>query len=210
MTCDKDISQLKNLENRMKSRFSSGLVVKISKPDLKSVKTILENKLKESNTKIVLTNDVINYICGRYSTDIRQLEGFLHHILFYCINNDLPPNAIINLDLIKKITMEENNESINKFGFDVDPNLIIDQVCSLYFVDPEIIKSKDRTKQVTQIRQVCMYILRKKFNMNYAQIGSFFSGRDHSTVMESIEKIEKKVKSDVEFENFLTNLYKKI
>ncbi len=210
MTCDKDISQLKNLENRMKSRFSSGLVVKITKPDLKSVKTILENKLKESNTKIVLTNDVINYICGRYSTDIRQLEGFLHHILFYCINNDLPPNAIINLDLIKKITMEENNESINKFGFDVDPNLIIDQVCSLYFVDPEIIKSKDRTKQVTQIRQVCMYILRKKFNMNYAQIGSFFSGRDHSTVMESIEKIEKKVKSDVEFENFLTNLYKKI
>lgn len=210
MTCDKDISQLKNLENRMKSRFLSGLVVKITKPDLKSIKIILENKLKESNAKFILTNDVINYICCRYSTDIRQLEGFLNHILFYSINNDLPPNAIINLDLIKKITAEENNENISMFGFDVNPNLIIDQICSLYFVDPEIVKSKDRTKQITQIRQVCMYILRKKFNMNYSQIGSFFSGRDHSTVMESIEKIEKKIKNDIEFESFLTNLYKKI
>lgn len=210
MTSDKEPSLLQNLESRMKSRFHSGLYIKITKPDLNSVKKILEEKIKESNESFILTSDVINYICRRYCNDIRELEGFLHRILFYAINNNLPPNAIINLDMIRKINESDNRDNMIKYGFDVNPEIVINQICAAYSINPDLVKSKNRTKQISLVRQVCMYVLRQKFNMNYSQIGSFFSGRDHSTVMESIENITRKIKKDNKLEEFITNLYKKI
>ncbi len=210
MTSDKEPSLLQNLEARMKSRFHSGLYIKITRPDLNSVKKILEEKIKESNETFILTSDVINYICRRYCNDIRELEGFLHRILFYAINNNLPPNAIINLDMIRKINENENRDNMVKYGFDVNPEIVINQICAAYSINPELVKSKNRTKQISLVRQVCMYVLRQKFNMNYSQIGSFFLGRDHSTVMESIENITKKIKKDSKLEEFIVNLYKKI
>ncbi len=210
MTSDKEPSLLKNLEARMKSRFHSGLYIRITKPDLNTIRKILEEKIKETNESFILTNDVINYICRRYNNDIRELEGFLHQILFYVINNNFPPNGIINLEMIKKINENENRDNLNKYGFDVNPEIVINQICAAYSVDPELIKSKNRTKQISLVRQVCMYVLREKFNMNYSQIGSFFSGRDHSTVIESIDNISKKIKKDEKLEEFIKNLYKKI
>ncbi len=210
MTSDKEPSLLQNLESRMKSRFHSGLYIKITKPDLNSIKKILEEKLKESNESFILTSDVINYISRRYCNDIRELEGFLHRILFYVINNNLPPNAIINLDIIKKINETDNHDNLMKYGFDVNPEIVINQICAAYSINPDLVRSKNRTKQISLVRQVCMYVLRQKFNMNYSQIGSFFSGRDHSTVIESIESITKKIKKDNKLEEFIVNLYKKI
>jgi chromosomal replication initiator protein len=209
ITSDKPPSSLENFEERMKSRFASGLMIKIGKPDLVSVQKILEEKIKEAGENFIFTKDALTYIAHRNSSDIRHLEGHLHRVLFYAINN-LPPGAIINTDVIKNSIDNESAENINNYGFDVNPGVVISQVCVAYSINPDLVKSKTRTKQSTLVRHVCMYVLRTKYNMPLEQIGSYFGGRSHSTVMEGIEKIEKKMKNDQGLKEFINNLSKKI
>lgn len=209
MTSDKAPNQLEYFEDRMKSRFHSGLVIKITKPDLNTVKTILQEKIKESGEGFQFTKEAVDYIARRNNQDIRHLEGFLHKILFYALNN-LPPQAIINVDIITNSVEQEHQDAIKDLGYDVDPNVVIAQICAAYNTDPAVVKSKARTRQATLVRHVCMYVLRQKFDMPYAQIGSYFSGRDHSTIMDSISKIESMIKKDEDLKNFILNLCKKI
>jgi chromosomal replication initiator protein len=208
MTSDKAINYLENFEERMKSRFGSGLSIKISKPDLQAVTNILEQKIKDLEDGFIFTKDAINYIVHRNNKDIRQLEGYLHRILFYSVNN-LPPNAIIDVKIIQQYIDKEENPVQKEVGYDVDPNLIIEQISRAYNVDPEMVKSKIRTKQITLVRHICMHALRDKFNMSLEQIGSFFH-RDHTTVMEAIKKIETLLKESESLRVFITQLYNKI
>jgi chromosomal replication initiator protein len=208
MTSDKAPNYLDNFEDRMKSRFVSGLTIRIDKPDLQAMVNILEQKIKELEDSFIFTKDAVNYIVHRNSKDVRQLEGYLHRILFYAINN-LPPNAIIDVNIIQKYIDKDNENNIKEFGYDVDPNLVIEQISRAYNVNGDLVKSKIRTKQITLVRHICMHALRNKFNMSLEQIGSFFH-RDHTTVMEAIGKVEKILKKDDGLRNFITQLYKKI
>ncbi|GHU33583.1 hypothetical protein FACS1894166_09380 [Bacilli bacterium] len=209
MTSDKPPQELDFFEDRMKSRFVSGLMIKIERPDLNSIKNILKEKIKEVGENFTFTDDALNYIVHRNTNDIRRLEGFLHRILFFAINN-LPPSAIIDVNTIQQILDKDHDGLIKEMGFDVDPNYVILQVCKAYGVDPDLVKSKIRTKQTSQARHICMYVLRNKFNMTFSQIGSYFSGRNYTTVMEGVEKIEKSLKMDEGLKNFITLLYKKL
>jgi chromosomal replication initiator protein len=209
MTSDKAPSQLEHFEDRMKSRFHSGLVIQITQPDLNAIKTILQEKIKESGEGFQFTKEATDYIAHRNNHDIRHLEGFLHKVLFYALNN-LPPRAVITLNVITGSVDQERQDAMRDLGYDVDPNVVIAQICAAYNIDPHIVKSKARTRQATMVRHVCMYVLRQKLNMPYAQIGSYFSGRDHSTIMDSIQKIENMIKKDEELKNFILNLCKKI
>jgi chromosomal replication initiator protein len=208
MTSDKSPSYLENFEERMKSRFVSGLTIKINKPDLQAMTNILEEKIKNLEGGFIFTKDAINYIVHRNNRDVRQLEGYLHRILFYALNN-LPPNAIIDINKIQQFIEKDTNAEWKNIGYDVDPNLVIEQISRAYSVSSDLVKSKTRTKQITMVRHVCMHALRNKFKMPYEQIGSFFH-RDHTTVMEGIEKIEKILKKDERLRNFISQLYKKI
>jgi chromosomal replication initiator protein len=106
MTSDKLPNYLDNFEDRMKSRFVSGLTIRINKPDLQAMTNILEQKIKDIEDGFIFTKDAINYIVHRNSRDVRQLEGYLHRILFYAINN-LPPNAIIDVNIIQQYIEKE-------------------------------------------------------------------------------------------------------
>jgi chromosomal replication initiator protein len=208
MTSDKAPNHLENFENRMKSRFSSGLTIKIEKPDLNSITKILEEKIKDIGDGFVLTKDAVAYIVRRNIRDIRQLEGYLHLILFFAVNN-LPPHAIIGVDIIQQCVEQENDASAKEMGYDVDPNLVIEQISKAYNVKSDLVKSKLRTKQITLVRHICMHALRHKFNMPFEQIGSFFQ-RDHTTVIEGINKIDNILKKDDGLKAFIFQLYKKI
>jgi chromosomal replication initiator protein len=208
MTSDKAPNFLEHFEDRMKSRFVSGLTIRIDRPDIQAMTNILEQKIKELEDGFIFTKDAINYIVHRKNNDVRQLEGYLHQILFYAINN-LPPNAIIDVNIIQKYIDKENKDTIKEYGFDVDPNLVIEQISRAYNINSDLVKSKIRTKQITLVRHVCMHALRHKFNMSLEQIGSFFH-RDHTTVMEAINKVENILKKDDNLRMFITQLYKKI
>jgi chromosomal replication initiator protein len=209
LASDRDPKDLVYFDSRMKSRFVSGLLIKITKPDMESMLIILENKIKESGATYQFTKESLDYIVRRNSEDIRQLEGFLHQILFYA-STLLPPNSIISLDTIKQIFNFSSNDKSNS-SYDFDPTLVIKHVCSVYRISDDKVKSKARTKDVSLVRQVCMYVLREKFpTMSLREIGNFFGGRDHSTVIENLDKIKNMVRKDSGFATFIKQMVDKI
>ena len=209
LTSDKHPNQLENFEPRMISRFASGLHIQINKPSLEAMTYILEMKIKEECKNYVFPSDAIDYIVRRNKDDIRKLGGYLNKIMFY-VFNDLPPNSVISISVIKKATdIDDQNEIKNK-GYTVDPNIVIDLICSTYGVNSKQVKSKSRKHEISNARQVCQYVLREKYKMPYDDIGKYFSSRSHSTVIESVEKISKAVEKDENLKNFIEKIYKNI
>lgn len=209
LTSDKHPNQLKDFEPRMVSRFTSGLHIQINKPSLEAMVYILEMKFKEEYKNYVIASEAINYIVRRNQDDIRKLEGYLNKVMFYVFNN-LPPNSIITVATVQKATEIDDQEEIKNTGYTVDPKIIIEEICSAYNVNPKQIKSKSRKHEISNTRQVCQYVLRKKYNMPYDEIGKYFSNRSHSTVMEAVEKIEKAIEKDENFKKFIEKIYKNI
>lgn len=209
LASDKNPKDLIHFNERMRSRFASGLVIPITKPDLESLKIILEHKIKEIDNSFHFTKECIDYIVRRNNNDIRQLEGCLHQILFYA-SSFFPPNSVIGIENIKKIFSFPESGDKN-LGFDFDPELVIKQVCDVYHTPPDVLKGKKRTKEISLVRQVCMYVLKEKFpKMSLVAIGGAFGGRDHSTVIESLEKIKSLMQKDKSFGDFIKNLINKI
>jgi chromosomal replication initiator protein len=110
MTSDKPPVFLEHFEQRMKSRFASGLTIKISPPNLLSMTSILEQKIKDAGSGFIFSTEAVQYIVRRNARDIRQLEGYLHRILFYVVNN-LPPNAIVTPNIIQQYIERESEDS---------------------------------------------------------------------------------------------------
>ena len=209
LTSDKHPEQLQNFEPRMISRFISGLHIQINKPSLEAMTYILEMKIKDECKNYVFSSDAIDYIVRRNKDDIRKLGGYLNRVMFYAFNN-LPPNSVISITVIKKATdMDDQNEIENK-GYSVDPNIVIDLICSAYGVNSKQVKSKSRKHEISNARQVCQYVLREKYKMPYDDIGKYFSSRSHSTVIESVEKISKAIEKDDNLKNFIEKIYKNI
>ncbi len=208
-TSDKDINLLTGFEDRMKSRFYSGITTTIQKPKIDDVKKIIEKKINDLHNIYKFSNDARDFIARRNTNDIRKLEGDINQLFFFAINN-IPKFSTINLKMVKNILAPTNNDEINSFGYDIDPLIVIDQICQSYNVKSELVRSKSKLKYLLTPRNVCMYVLRNKFNMTYTQIGQLFSGRDHSTVMASIEKIIKIIKTDQNLEMTIKNIYEKL
>ncbi|MCQ2956379.1 MAG: chromosomal replication initiator protein DnaA [Mycoplasmoidaceae bacterium] len=208
-TSDKNVDLLIGFEDRMKSRFHSGITLTIQKPDIENVVEIINKKVEESNKVYNFSPDAISFIARRNTNDIRRLIGDINQIFFYALNN-LPKYSIVDLNTVRSVLAPTNQEEISLFGYDIDPNIIIEQVCNSYGVKVDMVKSKSKLKYLITPRNVCMYVLRNKFNMTYSQIGQLFSGRDHSTVMSAIEKVEKVIKSDPDLNMTIENIYKKM
>ena len=209
LTSDKHPNQLENFEPRMISRFTSGLHIQITKPSLEAMTHILEMKIKEEYKDYVVASEAIDYIVRRNQDDIRKLEGFLNKVMFYVYNN-LAPNSIITINTVQKATEIDDQNEIKNKGYTVDPQIVISMICSAYGVNPKQVKSKSRKHEISNCRHVCQYVLRKKYDMPYDEIGKYFGSRSHSTVMESVEKIEKILEKDENLKNFIEKIYKNI
>ncbi|MDE5767383.1 MAG: chromosomal replication initiator protein DnaA [Malacoplasma sp.] len=207
MTSDKLPSSLK-IDDRMISRFNSGLNIKINKPDIDSIKKIVINKIKKSNIKNTFSLPAIEYIAFRFNNDIRSLEGILNKIYFFLLGN-INGNEIINEKKIKEIIDLDSENSITDFAKQINPEIVIETVCLSYGVSKSAVTSKKRNKEFSFVRKVCMYILREKLNLSYNEIGSFFSNRNHATVIESIKDIEDKKNKDKDLSIFLENISNK-
>lgn len=182
---DKHPNFIPNLEDRLKSRFSAGMILEIPTPDHESRVAIIKSKSQQN--KLIIDDDIINYIAFNVHGNIRELEGILNTILCQSQLKDKTLSLNIVKNLIKSNIKPKKSISIKD---------VIKQVADFYNLDENIIYKKTRVKEVVRPRQLIMYILREDFNVSYPTIGQKLGGRDHTTVIHSCEKIKNDLKND--------------
>ncbi|CAF0725895.1 unnamed protein product [Didymodactylos carnosus] len=208
MTSDKRPDQLYGFEERMISRFNSGLSVEIKRPGNEIAAIILEAKIKASGSEFEFEPEAISYLSLIFNADIRRLEGALQKLYFHAISF-LKPNESITRAVCEEVFKEARGDALS-FKKGTRPAAIIDFVCRTYGVDERLVRSKSRISSISSVRQICMYLVRETSDLTYSQIGHEFSGRDHSTVMSAISTVEAKANADPLFDMKLREMAGKL
>jgi len=187
-TCDRPIEELKDISERLKSRFSRGLNIDLLPPAYETRIAILNQKCTEKNFS--MSEEVIQYIAKNVNTNVRDLEASLTKLIAYShlLKKD------ISLDVAKNQLKHIVNSGINQTtGLSV--SLIIKIVSAYFNVNPSELKSKNKKKSIVYPRQLAMYLARQLTEFSTNEIGYEFGGKTHSTVMYNVQIIESKLKS---------------
>lgn len=182
---DKHPNFIPGLENRLKSRFVSGMIIDIPTPDQESKIAILKAKSLLNN--IDLNNEIINFLASSIESNVREIEGIVNAIVCQTQlkNRELSLSEVKSL--IKNNTKPKKNVSVKE---------VIKMITDFYNISEDSIFDKTRKKEVVRPRQVIMYILREDFNLSFPSIGEKMGGRDHTTVIHSCEKIKEDLKAN--------------
>lgn len=172
--------EITGLQNRLKSRMEWGLVADIQIPDLETKIAILEQKSDAHG--IALHPDVADFIASRVISNIRELEGALIRVSAFATLTNQP----ISLEMARKVLLNLNEKK--KDGVQLEN--VLKTVAKFFEVSAHEIKSKKRHKDITFVRQITLYLMKKLTSSSLQTIGSFIGGRDHSTVIHAITKVE--------------------
>ena len=203
---DRQPNEIKGLEDRLISRFSSGLSVGIDSPEFETSLAILEMKIKQSGQSIEVDPDGLAYIASNFSGNIRSLEGALNRVLFYAIQVQ-PDGSSIRLETVMNALKAQAVVS-DQTG--LSPKKIIDTVADYYGLTHQQIVSKTRTKNIANARHISIYLCRTKLSLSYIKIGEEFGGRDHATIMSACRKVEKALKTDPAMKEAVNTLEKRL
>ena len=204
ISSDRSPNDLKLLEDRLKTRFTWGLQVNIFPPEYTLRIEILKKKIIAGNFEKDIPDDVIEYIASNIGPDVRQLEGSVTRLLAY---SAIMGGEEITLDL----AIEALKDFINKGIGEKNDIHRIQKIVSEYFqISVEDIRSKKRSYNIAYPRQIAMYLCRNMTSESFPKIGTEFGGKDHSTVMHSVDKIEREIKENKDLANIIGKLKKDI
>ena len=198
-TCDRPVEELKDISDRLRSRFERGLNIDLLPPDYETRVAILRKKCQEKN--VIFSDEVIDYIASNITSNVRALESCLTKLIAYCqlLNKD------ISLDIAKeqlKHIISSNNDTS---GISID--MVIKTVASYFNVSPFDIRGKNKNQSIVLPRQIAMYLCRKLTDFSTTEIGNEFGGKNHTTVMYNVQKVEARLKSS---EKEINNVMEKI
>lgn len=179
---DKHPNYIPGLEERLKSRFSAGMIVDITKPEYESRYAILQTKAQSFSETI--PEDTLRYIAENVEGNIRELEGILNSLVCQLRLKKRPVSIQELKNLIRNNIKPKRSVNIDE---------VVHSIAKFYNTEPDIVYDKTRRKEIVKTRQIIMYILREDFNISYPMIGKKLGGRDHTTVIHSCAKIEKEV-----------------
>ena len=199
VSSDRPPKSLVTLEERLRSRFEWGLAADIQPPDLETRLAILRSKAERTGRQV--SDEILEGIAKRVQSNIRELEGALNRTLAYAdlSGASLTPNLIeaALADLLPQRS-------------DVKPERIIELVAKEWQVSMDALLGRDRSQKVAQPRQVAMYLMRKRTDASLPQIGDALGGRDHTTVMYAIEKIEGEMDTKTELRKRVNNIEREL
>ena len=197
ISSDRLPKEIETLEDRMRSRFESGLIADIQPPDLETRMAILRQKAV--NDKIELPNEVLTLLATSITSNIREIEGVYTKVVAYSSLMNVP----VTLDITKKILDDMGNVvQVKQITFES----ITQAVAEHYHIKVDELFNKKRTQNIAYPRQIAMYLCRELADMSYPRIGELFGGRDHTTVIHAYEKISNKSKVDSKLQNDLNAL----
>ncbi len=204
ISSDRSPDDLNKLEERLRTRFNWGLTIDILPPDFKLRMDIIDKKIEANNISCEFPNDVKEYIASNCTSDIRKLEGAITRVFAYSI---IMNGSEITLDLAIEALKDYFVKSI------ISKNKVdqVQQVVAAHYnITVEDLKSKKRNANISVPRQVAMYICRIVLEESLPKIGMEFGGKDHTTVMHSVDKIKKEITNDASFKNEIDKLISKI
>ena len=196
MTCDSPPGRLDGLEERLISRFQWGLLTSIDPPDLETRIAILHQKAEISGIR--LPEDVAVFLGNHVSSNIRELEGALIHMMAYCSVN----NSELTVEVARKVVQERIPKQSTELAIEVIQRHIADH----FDLTQEVLISKTRKKEVTMPRQIAMFLAKQLTDNSLKLIGLHFGNRDHSTVIHAIQTVDKRCKDDPTFAQLVDNL----
>lgn len=184
VSSDRPPKEIPGLEERLVSRFGWGLVTDIQPPDFETRVAILKKKMEKET--VYVSDDVAYFIANKIKSNIRELEGALIRVVAYCTLTGAPLNLKVAQDILKDSVQEELQKiTIEK----------IQRAVAEYFsVSVSDLRSKRRTKSIARPRQIAMYLIRTLTDHSLPEIGEYFGGRDHTTVLHSYQKVSGETK----------------
>jgi chromosomal replication initiator protein len=190
LSSDSPPAEIPQLEERLVSRFGWGLVTKIDKPPYETRVAIVQSKMRLRN--IDCPDDVVCYIASKVDTNTRELEGAITTIQGHAQLTHRRIDLALAQEALGEPALQAHTSQVTLQN-------IIDLVTAFYNVKLSDLQSKRRHKSITMPRQVCMYLARKRTRFSLQEIGGYFGGRDHTTVMHSIRTVEERVQQDAVF-----------
>ncbi len=182
---DRPPKEIDNLGERLVTRLSSGLIQDVQEPDYETKIAIIRKKCAQEG--FVLDEEVVDFIAQRTGSNVREIEGAITKVTFY---SSLQGKA--------RSTMEEAKEALRDYGevesADLDAERIISTVCDFFKVDRDDLLGKKKNKEIVEPRQLCMYLIYDMLNIPLKAIGNLFGGKDHTTVINARDKIQKQIK----------------
>ncbi len=195
---DRPPSEVPLLTDRMRTRFESGLIVDIQKPDFETRVAIIQKK--STQVGLNLSDDVTKYVAANVTANVRQIEGAIKKLRAY--------NDMMHLDItVSVVSNEIKGMYLDKQDdYGPTPDKIIEETAKFYELSVKDLTGKRRTKDVVLARQVAMYQIRNYTTLSLNEIGKFFGGRDHTTVLSSVQKIEQEANNSPAFAKDLKKL----
>ena len=201
---DRSPDDLRKLEDRLRTRFTSGLPVDIQPPDFELRLNIIKNKIVEKGVVVHIPDEVIEYIASNCTSDIRKLECSLNRVLMYSsmmggaeITYDFAIEALKNFFVVT-VTDKNKIEQVQQI------------VANQYNVNVEDLKSKRRNNALVIPRQVAMYICRVLLDENLEKIGMAFGGKNHATVCHAVDKIKREIETNEQLKVAINRIYSQL
>ncbi len=200
LTSDKPPSAIPKIEDRLKTRFESGLLCDIQPPDFETRVAIIKDKA--NLLRFELSDDVCSFIAENIKSNVRQMGSAVKNIYAYCSFNNVTPTVEIAKDILKDILITSQ-----PVGVVIDN--ILEKVSFTFGVSPEQIKSEKRDANINSARQAAMYIIREITNLSQDEVGKVF-GRNHSTVNSALKNVQQKMSSDSKYKSLINDIIKNI
>ena len=189
-TADRPPKEMLRLDDRLRTRFEWGLPVDIQPPDYETRVAIIKNKAAMLGVK--LPDEIYGYIAENVTANVRQIEGTLNKLLAY---RDLLGDQVDEQSVGRAVRdmLQKSNEYIPS------PSVIISYICKYFSVEEDVLRGQRRGRNEVNARQIAMYLIRRMTNLSLNDIGKEFGDRDHTTVLHSLDKVEKQMRTDPAF-----------
>lgn len=204
LTSDTHPQDIPTLTKRLTSRFQSGLIVSIRKPETETAKLILKKKIAGREDVFPVDDDVLDFLAVSYSDDVRALEGVLNRLIFSAtLFNPETISMSFTLGILKDEPAVVKTEEISA-------KTIKKTVINYYGLSYQDLEGKSRQRKIAQARQICIYLMRDILNLPYAAIGREMGGRDHTTISSSCSKVRKRIEKEADWKEAVDTLKRKI